>query len=533
MDQFCGGRQKSPTHSEALQNKAVGFPYGDLRHLNHQTAITQTSTRYEDLISSFAGLSVSSNSRPSYPYSAFDDNTMFMSAPSPQNMGYGGRGFWPVKMSDMEKRMVLSGIGTHVPNDYVHVLAGSDVLSYPNPTPYSNNQSFNDGNVLPPRSRETPIRECSQGLFKNNNKSLRYSSHNRSRPAHWLQEPTNYLSVTDLKGKIATLAKDQNRCTVLHNAMKGITDQEIHILYSEVIDNVGELMVDPIGNYVVQKLIELCSEEQRTRILRNISRHEFQLTTICLGSHGTRAVQTLLKHMNTQEQISTFMEALTPGAAFLCKHTNSHHVVNFCLKNFSVEANKYFLHVVAANCFHIATDKIGCCVLQTCVDYSFGATRDNLVTSIASNALELAQDPFGNYVVQHILELKVPHFTASLLAQLQGNFTALSFNKYGSNVVEKCLGDTTDEQSIQIIVEILQNDLVHMLLVDAYGNYVIQASLARSKDLGPVHFALVHLIEVNARTLKTHMYGKKGQMLLGASLMVDVEFVALLTCCSL
>jgi len=33
-----------------------------------------------------------------------------------------------------------------------------------------------------------------------------------------------------------------------------------------VLDNLIELMVDPFGNYLIQKLLDRCSEEQRLQV---------------------------------------------------------------------------------------------------------------------------------------------------------------------------------------------------------------------------------------------------------------------------
>lgn len=37
-------------------------------------------------------------------------------------------------------------------------------------------------------------------------------------------------------------------------------------VFPEVLDNIVELMVDPFGNYLVQKLLDRCSEQQRLEV---------------------------------------------------------------------------------------------------------------------------------------------------------------------------------------------------------------------------------------------------------------------------
>ncbi len=40
----------------------------------------------------------------------------------------------------------------------------------------------------------------------------------------------------------------------------------IAIVFKELLENVVELMVDPFGNYLIQKLLDRCSEEQRLEV---------------------------------------------------------------------------------------------------------------------------------------------------------------------------------------------------------------------------------------------------------------------------
>lgn len=50
---------------------------------------------------------------------------------------------------------------------------------------------------------------------------------------------------------------------------------------------------------------------------------------------------------------------------------------------------------MADNCFEIATDKSGCCVLQQCIKYAQGELKERLVADIITNAMLLAEDRYG------------------------------------------------------------------------------------------------------------------------------------------
>lgn len=84
-------------------------------------------------------------------------------------------------------------------------------------------------------------------------------------------------------------------------------------------------------------------------------------------------------------------------------------------------------------------------------------------------------------MVQYLLELRIPRVTEDLLRQFKGSYFIFSSNKFGSNVVEKCLVETVEEHSASIIIELLSDPKCSMLLIDPYGNFVIQKALLVSK----------------------------------------------------
>jgi hypothetical protein len=57
-------------------------------------------------------------------------------------------------------------------------------------------------------------------------------------------------------------------------------------VFNGVIDNVVELMMDPFGNYLVQKLLEFCRDEQRLQIVLMLTKEPGQLVRTSFNTHG-------------------------------------------------------------------------------------------------------------------------------------------------------------------------------------------------------------------------------------------------------
>ncbi|XP_065879381.1 pumilio homolog 12 isoform X2 [Euphorbia lathyris] len=320
-------------------------------------------------------------------------------------------------------------------------------------------------------------------------------------------QPQKYNSVDEITGRVYLMAKDQHGCRFLQRKFSEGTQQDVEKIFLEVIDHIVELMTDPFGNYLVQKLLEVCNEEQRNQILCAATRKPGELVRISCDMHGTRAVQKVIETLKTQEQFSMVVSSLKPGIVTLIKNMNGNHVAQRCLQYLSPEYSGFLFDAATANCVELATDRHGCCVLQKCLSHSDGEQRQRLISEITSNALILCQDPFGNYVVQFIFELRLPLAAADILEQLEGNFGDLSMQKYSSNVVEKCLKYTSEEWRAHIIRELINNVHLDQVMQDPYGNYVIQAALHQSK--GVPHAALVEAIRPHIPMLRTSPYGKK------------------------
>ncbi|CAI9116316.1 OLC1v1017428C1 [Oldenlandia corymbosa var. corymbosa] len=312
-------------------------------------------------------------------------------------------------------------------------------------------------------------------------------------------------SMLDLKGYIYSLCKHQVGCRFLQLIFDEGSHQDIELVFNEVIEHVVELMVDPFGNYLIQKLLEVCSEEQRILVALMVTKQQGDLIKICLDSHGTRVVQKLIETIKSKQHISMIILALKPGLLELMNDLNGNHVVQRCLQCLGNDHNKHIYDTAAKFSVDIATHQHGCCVLNRCIAYSSGKYREKLVSSVCANGLLLAQDAFGNYVIQYIIELKIPAAAATLLSQFQGHFAYLSMQKFSSHVVEKCLRFIEDSHP-KIIQDLISVPQFDQLLQDRFANYVIQSALEITK--GSLRALLVEAIRPH-EGLRTSPYCKK------------------------
>ncbi|CCF58935.1 hypothetical protein KAFR_0F03390 [Kazachstania africana CBS 2517] len=285
-------------------------------------------------------------------------------------------------------------------------------------------------------------------------------------------------------GNIYSLCKDQHGCRFLQKQLDVLGKYAADAIFEETKDHTIELMTDSFGNYLIQKLIERVTTEQRIEIAK-IASPEF--VDIALNSHGTRALQKLIECISTAEEANIIIEALKPAVVRLSMDLNGNHVVQKCLEKLEPKDFQFIFDLAIGDCIDIATHRHGCCVLQRCLDHGTKEQTTSLCDQLLTNLDKLTLDPFGNYVVQYILtkeaEKQDYEYTYKIVNLLKPKLAELSLHKFGSNVIEKLL--KTNVVSESIIAELVKEDGksdIESLLNDSYGNYVLQTALDISHE---------------------------------------------------
>ena len=312
------------------------------------------------------------------------------------------------------------------------------------------------------------------------------------------------MTMDQVKDNIYAMCRDQHGCRFLQRQLETRNPEYISQIWKEVRNYVVELMVDPFGNYLCQKLLEYCDNDQRSALVTAACQ---DIRRIALNQHGTRALQKMIEFISTPNQIEDLISALGPHVVDLIQDLNGNHVIQKCLNKLTSSEANFIFQAVGENVIDVGTHRHGCCVLQRCIDHAAGQQKVLLIERITANAPILVMDPFGNYVVQYIIDLNESTFTEPLVHEFQGKIGVLSRHKFSSNVVEKCLRCATDGSKDAIISEMLNNDEVEKMLRDPYANYVVQTAL----EYATPHMKnkLIEAIRPILSTVRNTPYGRR------------------------
>ncbi|CAH8361305.1 unnamed protein product [Eruca vesicaria subsp. sativa] len=227
----------------------------------------------------------------------------------------------------------------------------------------------------------------------------------------------------------------------------GTSLEAMVVIFNEVIHHLVKLMRNPFGNYLVQKLLDVCNEEQRTNIIRIVTSPRTLFVQISLEAYGTRVVQRLVESIKTTEQILLVTSALRVGFLSLATDFIYEEATRFCID--------------------IATHNYGCPMLRTCVAYSTGQQRETITEELRS-AIHYRNERFSS--------------------ELKGHYEELSTQKFSSHVVQRCLTHYPESRP-QIVNELISVPRFDLLVQDPYAKFVIQAALSVTE--GSLHDMLV------------------------------------------
>ncbi|KXN89244.1 hypothetical protein AN958_05998 [Leucoagaricus sp. SymC.cos] len=288
--------------------------------------------------------------------------------------------------------------------------------------------------------------------------------------------------LTDITGHIVEFSADQYGSRFIQTKLENAGIEKIRAVYDEIVPTYAmKLMQDVFGNYVIQKLMDFGTQDQRAGLARIV---ENEIVDLSLNVYGCRVVQKVIE-LCTAEQQTQLVRKIEPHVLTVVKDTNGNHVIQKFVMTVPPERLS-FLRVFRDAARQLAIHPYGCRVLQRCLEFLPNDYCRGVIDELHGIADNLMQDQFGNYVVQYVLQHGQPHDCVIIAAQMKGLVLKMSRHKFASNVVEKVLIHADSETRRKLVGEILDADHgvdpVHAMMMDAYGNYVIQTALNQVED---------------------------------------------------
>lgn len=255
---------------------------------------------------------------------------------------------------------------------------------------------------------------------------------------------------------------------------------EVDAFAAQISDQILAASVDPVGNILVQKLIEKGSEGTRSTILGILSPF---MATVGIHKNGTWVVQKLINHCLTTEQRVHMAHSLRPHIVPLLQDQFGNYVVQCCLP-FGPAQNQFIFDALYHRCVDISMSRFGSRAMRSCLDSAHVSVRQKKFVAMAliNHALTLVHDINGVIVIQWLLDSDLPGRQAFIAPVLRGHFASLCLSKHASSVVAKLIQPTSDQTARDLVVEeIFSSNSLANLLAEPMAAAIILRAMTTAK----------------------------------------------------
>ena len=233
-----------------------------------------------------------------------------------------------------------------------------------------------------------------------------------------------------------------------------ISQPEIEEIAIGMLSEIAELASDYLGNTVVQKLFEFCSEPVKESMLAKIAPH---LAEIGIHKNGTWAAQKIIEVAKTPTQIQMIVDHLRPFTVGLFLDQYGNYVLQCCLR-FGYPWNNFIFETMLSRLWEIAQGRFGARAMRACLE-SHHSTKDQqrmLASAIALHSVQLATNANGALLLTWFLDTCMfPQRRTVLAPRLVPHLVHLCTHKVAYLTVLKVINQKTEFQARDTILQAL------------------------------------------------------------------------------
>lgn len=231
-----------------------------------------------------------------------------------------------------------------------------------------------------------------------------------------------------------------------------LSQAEIESIAHDMLPEIAELSSDYLGNTVVQKLFETCSDATKDAMLEKVAPH---LAEIGVHKNGTWAAQKIINKCRTDSQMKTIARHLRPYTVPLFLDQYGNYVLQCCL-GFEAPYTDFIFETMMSEMWQIAQGRFGSRGMRACLE-SHDASKDQqrlLAAAIALHSAQLATNHNAALLLTWFLDsCTFPHRRTVLAPQLVPCLVTLCTQKVAYLTVLKVINQKTEPEARDKIVQ--------------------------------------------------------------------------------
>jgi hypothetical protein len=150
-------------------------------------------------------------------------------------------------------------------------------------------------------------------------------------------------SPEQVRGQVIALTKTHVGSRFIQQQLKNNDDgQWRDVFFLEMAPRSVELMTDSFGHFAIERLIQVCDDEQLVTILNNVEQH---IARVCCQKYGSFSVQGLMDMLRKPEHIRILATALQRDASRIISHPSGHFTMLRFIHCFPYPYTDYLIKV--------------------------------------------------------------------------------------------------------------------------------------------------------------------------------------------
>ena len=258
-----------------------------------------------------------------------------------------------------------------------------------------------------------------------------------------------------------------------NNAM---TSGEIEDTAIGMLPEISELASDYLGNTVVQKLFEFCSEPVKEQMLIQIAPH---LAEIGVHKNGTWAAQKIIDVSKVPSQIQIIVNSLRPYTVALFLDQYGNYVLQGCLR-FGHPFNNFIFETMLSRMWDIAQGRFGARAMRACLEshHATNGQKRMLASAIALHSVQLATNTNGALLLTWLLDTcNFPRRRAALAPRLVPHLVHLCTHKVAYLTVLKVINQRNEPEARDTVLKALFFSEENKILEDILSDQASGATL--------------------------------------------------------
>lgn len=274
-----------------------------------------------------------------------------------------------------------------------------------------------------------------------------------------------------LTGQAVPLALQMYGCRVIQKALEYVSKDRLIALVQEFEGpSVLRCVHDQNGNHVIQKCIEVickmakdCSQQEadslHSKIQFIIDAFKGRVKELSMHPYGCRVVQRILEHCSNSQK-SVVLDELRQCCDELIQDQYGNYVIQHVMQHGWDADKAKLVKNVQSRLLEYSQHKFASNVVEKCILYAERKDRDEMIWKIINVTFDLncpvdaktgqcvlesmVRDPYANYVVQKVIDVSDQSQRGAIMRYVRENIVQLRRYTYGKHIIvrlEKVSGE--------------------------------------------------------------------------------------------